>query len=501
MNAFKQYFLSDSSESVIAYREVIARVAEDIAQQIAGQQQPYAGTSPAELQRQVKALDILPALGKPLAEVLDRTRALVLENNISVYHPRCVAHLHCPTWIASLAAEMLISAFNQSMDSWDQAPAASIIEQELGETLCRLYGMGAQADATFTSGGTMSNFMGLLLARDHYSQSHYQWNIQQSGLPPQASRFRIICADVAHFSVEQSASILGLGADAVVKLASGRGKEEGAALQATITELRARDLIPIAYVSTAGTTDFGSFGNLSALADIAHAEGLWFHVDAAYGGALRFSNAHSHLLAGIEKADSVTLDFHKLFYQPISCSVLLVKDKACFNYIRLHADYLNPESNEDLGMLDLVYKSIQTTRRFDALKPFIALQHVGLEQLGAMIDHTIALAKTTAIRLEASSEFELANQPALNAVVFRYLPSSALSDAATDALNSRIKTELLLTGQAIIGQTKIAGRAFLKFTLLNPMTEVAEIDALLDDIVALGRRLAGEQQAAAGTQP
>lgn len=487
---FKNYFLNDSNSSVVAYREVVARVAQDIASTIANAQQPYSGTSPASLQQQIDAFDLFPALGQPLGEVLDSTRALVLDNNISVYHPRCVAHLHCPVLIASLAAEMLISAFNQSMDSWDQAPAASMIEQALGEALCQLYGLGVDSDATFTSGGTMSNFMGLLLARDHYSARMCGCNVQQAGLPPQASRFRIICSEHAHFSVEQSASILGLGAQAVVKVHAGDFNEESEALAATIASLKAQDLLPIAYVSTAGTTDFGAIGNLAELADVAHAQGLWFHVDAAYGGALRFSQKHANLLVGLEKADSITLDFHKLFYQPISCSVLLVRDKKCFDYIGLNADYLNPESNQDLGLLDLVYKSIQTTRRFDALKPFIALQHVGVERLGQMIDHTIDLAQAVARQLQADPRFDLATPPMLNAIVFRYLPEGDCSHEQVDAINSDIKTRLLLSGQAIVGQTKIAGRAYLKFTLLNPMSTLDDVAALVDDIRALGAELA-----------
>jgi len=490
---FKHYFLSDRTESVAGYRRIVEQLAGDIAGAISRAQQPYSGTSPADLRQQIAALDRFPALGRPLAEVIERTRALVLENNISVYHPHCVAHLHCPCFIASLAAEMLISAFNQSMDSWDQAPAASMIEQALGEDLCRLYGLGADSDAVFTSGGTQSNFMALLLARDHYSATRLGWNVQRCGLPPDVGRYRIVCSEHAHFSVQQSASILGLGSDAVVTIAARDFGEEAGALNAAIAELKARDLLPIAYVSTAGTTDFGAIGDLGALADAAHGHGLWFHVDAAYGGALRFSRQHRHLLAGIEQADSVTLDFHKLFYQPISCSVLLLQDKHRFRYVRLHADYLNPQSNEAIGLIDLVYKSIQTTRRFDALKPFIALQHVGTEQLGEMIDHTIALARAVADGLREDARFQLATPPMLNALVFRYLPTADLPDAAIDAINSEIKTRLLLSGRAIVGQTRIDERAFLKLTLLNPMTELADIQGLVATIRTLGAQLEAEQ--------
>src|SRR6187402_109332 len=155
-NQFKAYFLSDNSTSIATYRKTIQEVANSIATQIQSQTQPYIGKSPAELQSLINAIDLFPTKGKDISEVLKQTESLVIESNISVYHPHCLAHLHCPTFIASLAAEMIISAFNQSMDSWDQAPAATMIEQALCDELCKFYGFDKQADATFTGGGTMS---------------------------------------------------------------------------------------------------------------------------------------------------------------------------------------------------------------------------------------------------------------------------------------------------------------------------------------------------------
>jgi L-2,4-diaminobutyrate decarboxylase len=495
-NAFKSYFLSDDSKSVATYRQTVQEVADAIAKQIQTQQQPYIGKSPAELKELIAAVDLFPSKGKNISDVMKQTEALVIESNISVYHPHCLAHLHCPTFVASLAAEMIISAFNQSMDSWDQAPAATMIEQAFCDELCKLYGFDEQSDATFTGGGTMSNFMGLLLARDHYSQQNFNWNIQADGLPPEASNFRILCAENAHFTVAQSASILGLGQNSVVKIKDQTLAENEAELEKTILALKAEGLLPIAYVATAGTTDFGSMGNIENLSKIVHQYGMWLHVDAAFGGALMFSKKHKHKLKGIEQADSVTIDFHKLFYQPISCGVFIVKNKASFDFIRLHADYLNPESNAEMGILDLVYKSIQTTRRFDALKPFIALQHVGLDNFEKMIDHTIDLAQKVSAVIEEDASLELAYKTPINAVVFRYQPVQKVDSVTLDTINNNIKKNLLLSGKAIIGQTYFNNTAFLKFTLLNPMTQELEVIHLLNEIKSMGDTLLSELQTA-----
>lgn len=487
--SFKSYFLSNDSESTQAYKEIVHEVADKIAHQIQQQSQPYNGKSPADIQAEINKLELFPLEGKSLSQVVEQTKSLILESNISVYHPHCLAHLHCPTFIASLAAEMIVSAFNQSMDSWDQSPAATQIEQTLCEKMCAFYGFDENSDATFTGGGTMSNFMGLLLARDHYSQTNFNWNIQEKGLPVEASSFRIICAENAHFTVAQSASILGLGNQAVVKLKDANMDENPEALEKLILQLKSEGLIPIAYVTTAGTTDFGSLGNIGSLADVAHKYNLWLHVDAAFGGALMFSQKHKHKLAGIEKADSVTIDFHKLFYQPISCGIFMVKNKQSFDYIKLHAAYLNPESNQELGILDLVYKSIQTTRRFDALKPFIAFQHIGLANFEAMIDQTISLAEEVGAYIQTDDHFELAYKTPINAVVFRFLPTEQIDPLILDTINNTIKTNLLLSGKGVIGQTYYQDKAYLKFTLLNPMTSFDEVVDLLQEIKKQGLEL------------
>ena len=305
------------------------------------------------------------------------------------------------------------------------------------------------------------------------------WKIQDQGLPPQASRFRILCSDLAHFSVMKSAAILGLGYAAVVPVKTDAARQMcPAALRATLLGLRAENLLPIALVATAGTTDFGSIDPLSEIADIANAEKIWLHVDAAYGGALVFSTRHRKFLAGIERADSITVDFHKLFFQPISCSALLLRDQAAWEVIRYHADYLNPEENEDSGFIDLVTKSIQTTRRFDSLKLFVTLQTLGRQRFAALLDGMIDLAQKAGACICADTDLELANTPALASVVFRY-SGHGLEPDMLDRINAAARKALLLRSEALIGMTKVDNRVFVKFTLMNPMTTLADVRRVL----------------------
>lgn len=484
------YFLGNDAASLTAYSEAAIAAKDIVIKHFATATQPYSGATPQEIAQKLDEIDFCPEHPQKLTEVLAKVGEMILQNAIVVSHPTCIAHLHCPPLIPALAAETLIGATNQSMDSWDQSAAATILEQKLVDWLCQLFGYGTGGDGTFTSGGTQSNFMGMLLARDRYCRDFLNWNVQQQGLPPAASKFRIIASDVSHFTIQQSAAILGLGQQAVVAVSSDKNFcLQAEAVRAKIEELKAENLLPIAIVATAGTTDFGSIDAIADLATLATSYSIWLHVDAAYGGALMLSDRYHHYLNGIESADSITVDFHKLFYQPISCGAFLLKNKRNFDLLKLHADYLNPEANEEIGIPDLVTKSIQTTRRFDALKLFISLQALGKKGFSTIVETTIDLASKTAEMIGHHSNFELANQPKINAVVFRYLPRNKnISSQEIDELNANIRWSLLRKGKAVITQTKISGKTYLKLTLLNPQTSLADIEELIGTIEKLGNR-------------
>ncbi|NUN67242.1 aspartate aminotransferase family protein (plasmid) [Pseudanabaena biceps] len=485
---FDRYFLTEQTESIESYQQAISITQNLIIKNLSQQGQAYSGLAPQELKTSLRNFCPKSFIQRDIQKI-QAELSKIISNAAVVTHPTCVAHLHCPPLIPAIAAELIIASLNQSMDSWDQSPSATILEQQLTQWLCDLFGYSNAADGIFTSGGTQSNLMGLLLARDYYAKTHLNWHIQQQGLPPEASQFRILCSDVAHFTIRQAAAILGLGENAVIPIETDENFQlKPANLVENLILLKQKNLRPIAIVATAGTTDFGSIDPLTELAKIAQDHDLWFHVDAAYGSALKLSQTHAYKLAGIELADSITVDFHKLFYQPISCGAFLLKNQANFSLIKLHADYLNPESNEAQGIPDLVTKSIQTTRRFDALKLWLSLQTLGIKTFGEMIDYTIKLAAAIAKIIAEDPELELANNPTINAVVFRYRPPQATA-TEIERINQHIPKQLMLEGKAIIAQTQIKGKNHLKFTLLNPLTTLTDLKQLLTQIKSLGQTL------------
>ncbi len=218
----------------------------------------------------------------------------------------------------------------------------------------------------------------------------------------------------------------------------------------------------IAVVGTAGTTDLGAIDPLDALADRAAARDAWFHVDAAVGSGLTLSTRHRPRLNGIERANSVTADLHKLWWQPFSASALLVPHVDVLRAVHHASVYLNRPEDEAAGQLNLVGRSLDTSRRFDALKVLIALRATGRSRLGAMIDQCLELTQYAGQAIEARPELELHTPPSTVMVAFRHTDG--------DATNIRIHRALFASGKAVIGRTTVDGTVALKLTLLNPHT-------------------------------
>ncbi|MFD7897616.1 pyridoxal phosphate-dependent decarboxylase family protein [Streptomyces sp. NPDC059743] len=410
----------------------------------------------------------------------------------------CAAHLHCPPLAVAVAADLAVSALNPSQDSWDQAPAATALETLLLKELARLVGYDAElAAGVLTSGGTESNLMGLMLARDRVLGAVTGRPVELEGLPgPGTGAFprpRILASASAHFSVQRAAALLGLGEDAVLPVPVDRQLRMNAdALAAALTGCADRGELPIAVVATAGTTDTGAVDPLRICAALAAEHGAWLHVDAAYGGGALLSDRLAPLLDGLALADSVSLDWHKLGWQPAAAGVFLVRRSETYASLARRAVYLNPADDEEAGYPSLLGLSLRTTRRADAFKIAVTLRTLGRAGLGRLVDacHDLAVAGARTVRNHP--RLELHAEPVLTAFLFRYLPADATNadPTDTDAINASLRRRLLREGRAVVGRTELPGhgpgRVRLKLTLLNPHTTPAQVDRLLHTVVAAG---------------
>lgn len=447
---------------------------------------PFTGVQPAELKLRVDGVDLEQPL-PDTAAALEELEALYLRDAIYFHDAKYAAHLNCPVVIPALVGEAVLSAVNSSMDTWDQSAGATMIERRLIDWAAERLQLGPEADGIFTSGGSQSNFQALLIARNH-AAAELRRTAEADGttaprLPALLDKMRIFTSADSHFSIRKSASMLGLGYDAVVSVpCDSEHRMDPTSLASALAEAHDAGLVPMAVVATAGTTDFGAVDPLAELAALARAYGAWFHIDAAYGGGLMVSGAYRHLLDGTGLADSVTVDFHKTFFQPVSSSALLLREASMLGHVTYYADYLNPESAARAEIPNQVDKSIQTTRRFDALKLWLTLRIMGADAVGALFDEAIDLAARVGEVLAEDPDFELAAKPQLSTLVFRYRPlladDSRLQEDAADVLNPAIRSAVFASGKAVVAGTTVAGRHYLKFTLLNA-------EATLEDIVEI----------------
>ncbi|MCX4833184.1 aminotransferase class V-fold PLP-dependent enzyme [Streptomyces sp. NBC_01016] len=425
--------------------------------------------------------ELLPVHGAGAEEALRTLVTALAEGAADPADPLCAAHLHCPPLAVATAADLAASALNPSMDSWDQAPAASALEALVTTTLAHeVYGPGAPAsreqaapaptrehttptpttpthptptpDALVTTGGTEANQLAVLLAREAAAP----------GEP-----VRLLVGANAHHSLARAAWLLGLPEPVTVPAPA--GTLDPAALDEALTALPGPKLV----AATAGTTDAGLIDPLPEIADICERHGARLHIDAAYGAGALFSPREAPKLNGLARAHTVALDLHKLGWQPVAAGVLAVRDIAETGALGHQADYLNADDDTEAGLPDLLGRSLRTTRRPDVLKTAVTFKALGRTGLAALVDDVTALAHHLAQLIDAHPHFELYDTPTLTAVLFR-------PTGATDEAIAAIRRTLLTEGRAVLGRARMDGKLHLKATLLNPHATPEDLTALLE---------------------
>lgn len=497
----RQALLCNDAQSVADYQANMQTAVQAVAAWLQNDQM-YTGGSIKQLRSEIAFHPSKQGLG--LNAALERMVELFLNKSLKVHHPHSLAHLHCPTMVTSQIAEVLINATNQSMDSWDQSPAGSLMEVQLIDWLRQKVGYGAGQAGVFTSGGTQSNLMGVLLARDWCIAKNWQnengqeWSVQRDGIPADAlKKVKVICSENAHFSVQKNMAMMGMGFQSVVTVpVNDKAQMDMDALEKTMAHLQSEGKIVACVVATAGTTDAGAIDPLKKVREITTKYGAWMHVDAAWGGALLLSNDYRQWLDGLEQSDSVTLDFHKHYFQSISCGAFLLKDEANYRFMHYEAEYLNSAYDEEHGVPNLVSKSLQTTRRFDALKLWMTVEALGEDLYGSMIDHGVKLTREVADYIQSADQLELLIEPQFASVLFRVVPTDYPAEFL-DSLNQNIADELFARGEANIGVTKVGQVQSLKMTTLSPVVTLENVKNLLNEVLAESDRI--KDQIVAGT--
>lgn len=425
-------------------------------------------------------------------------RELALTHSTQVGHGGFMAYVSGAGTIPGAAASLLAAGLNQNTGGWPLGPGASEVETGLLAWFAERLGMPASTGGAFVSGGATANLVALTVARDSLAG----WDVRREGVaagPPLA----VYASAEVHDTIDRAADMLGLGSDAVRRIAvDGRLRMRPDALLDAIEDDLGAGVRPLCVVGTAGTTGVGAIDPLDRLAEVAAEHGCWFHVDAAYGGPAAMVPDLRDRFAGIGRADSVTLDPHKWMNTPIPSSLVLVADPE-----RQHAAFTlepaytrqDPDA-EDVGVMRYQWTP-QFTRPFSALPVLVSLLAHGWRAYRERIVHDVALARWLHDRCAEHPELEPLHEPDLSIVCFRYVPTDLRDEGPAaeylDQLNERIHFALRNGGRVFPSNASIDGRYAVRACLIGYRTEVDDLEALVDETIAAGRRLDGELRPAA----
>jgi len=397
-------------------------------------------------------------------------------------HPGFMGWVHGGGTAVGMLAEMLAAGLNANLGGRDHMPVE--VERQITAWMRELFGFPQQASGIFVTGTSMANLMAVLVART----SALGTLARQHGIGSDGALLTAYTSKAAHGCISRAMDIAGLGTDALRKIdIDADHRIDIAALKTQIAVDREVGFKPFLVVASAGTVDIGAIDDLAELAAFCRAEGIWFHVDGAFGALAILSPELAPRLAGIELADSIALDFHKWGQVPYDAGFLLVRagDEHRQTFAQ-PAAYLRREARGLAAGTDWPCDfGPDLSRGFRALKTWFTLKTFGTERLGAMISRTCALAKYLEARVLAEPRLELLAPVNLNIVCFRYRASDA------DAVNGEIVADVQVSGIAAPSSTTLDGQFAIRAAIVNHRTDVADIDALVDAVLDFGARRTG----------
>ncbi len=395
-------------------------------------------------------------------------------------HPRFFGWVQGNGTPLGMMADMLAAGMNPHMAGFAQAPA--LVEERVLRWLVEVMHFPPAASGVLALGGTMANILGLAAAR----HARAGFDVRAEGLAG-GPRLVVYTSRETHGWLDKAAELLGLGRAGVRRVATDdRGRARIPDLRAAIAADRAAGHRPIAVVGSAGTVNTGAIDDLGALADLAAEEGLWFHVDGAFGALAMLSERLAPLVAGLERADSLAFDLHKWMYLPFDVACVLVRDGSALEAaFASTAPYLAALDRGPIaGGLPFADRGIDLTRGFRALKVWMSLKAYGVETFARLVERNVEQARTLAARVEAEPELELLAPVTLNVVCFRWRGAGG----DLDHLNQELLLRLQESGVAVPSSTSIGGRFALRCAIVNHRTRSEDLDLLVDTVLAIGRQ-------------
>ena len=424
-----------------------------------------------------------------LALRFDELVQQALDSAINLHHPHYVGHQVPASVPLAGLFDGLGAITNQVMAVYEMGPWATAVERALVEELGQRIGWEAGSFAGLvTHGGSLANLTALLTARNVALGSAWTQGVSSDGPAPV-----VVVHSDAHYSVARAVGVLGIGTDNLVRAPlDAERRMDPAALDELLGELERAGHPVIAVAAAACATPIGAFDPLTEIAAVCRRHEVWLHVDAAHGGSACFSPRHRHLVEGLELADSVVWDAHKMLFMPALCAFVFYRDPAHrFAAFEQDAPYLFDPAAPGVAEYDSGMKTLECTKRAAAFGLWGVWSMFGPQLFRDLVDVTYDLGQTFHQKLEAAPDFEPLHRPDCNIVAFRYVPD-AMCEVSPEELGRfqlELRRETIESGTFYLVPTKFEGTGALRVTLINPLTTPDDLDSLMDELRRQGRRL------------
>ena len=409
-----------------------------------------------------------PVTADPLPLMTD-----IVKRSIHVHHPQYMGHqVAVPVPLAALTG-LLTGMLNQGQAVYEMGMTANALERIVTQWLIGKIGLGSDGSGILTSGGTLANLTALLTARAVAAPTDV-WSEGTAG------RLAIMVSEEAHYCVDRAARIMGLGTEGIIKIPTNdRFQMRTELLNARLEQATAQGLTVFAVIGSACSTSTGSYDDLTAIADFCAKHNLWFHVDGAHGGAAVLSDTYRPLVQGIDRADSVVIDFHKMMMTPaLLTAVLYRRDADSYRTFQQKAQYLWADATAQ-DWFNSGKRAFECTKLMMSATVYTLLRTYGETIFADNVNVLYDMAQRFATQVGQRPDFEVAVTPEANIVCFRYVGDGSQPDQF-DAHNAQIRQQLLAEGRFYIVQTTLRGSLYLRVSLMNPLTTDEQLTALLD---------------------
>jgi len=428
----------------------------------------------------------LPLEAQSLGKVYKDFLNYVLPFPIGNQHPRFWGWVHGNSAPSGMLAELLAAGMNPNAGFGEQS--AVYVEKQVIDWCKEMLGFPSEASGILVSGCTMANLTGLTVARN----ARAEFNVQQKGLQHSNAKMMLYGSSETHSSIIKAVEVLGLGSESLRRIrVDSDFRIDLAALKSAIAEDKAKGLKPFCVIGNAGTVNTGATDNLNDLADVCETEGLWFHIDGAFGALAALSPQHRTILRGMERADSLAFDLHKWMFMPYEAGCVLIRhqDKHHQSFSTAGA-YLLPFTRGAASGIWFSEYGVQLSRGFRALKVWLSIKENGINKYRRLIEQNISQAAYLASLIEALPDLELLAPVPLNIVCFRFVKGNLPEDRLAE-LNKELLLRLHESGIAVPTYTTINGKFAIRCAITNHRSCREDFDLLIENVIRIGKEILG----------